>query len=132
MRKNEKLINRLYMFLDLFLIVICYSGSYYLRFFVLQKYSMFQLGENERYYPFFVYIKYLWAMIPAFLVSFSICGVYKQRARSSRQKEMFLLFTGGMLSILIYIAYLFWTKEIDISRGFLGIFFSSIKSNNFL
>ncbi len=125
MRKNEKLINRLYMFLDLFLIVICYSGSYYLRFFVLQKYSMFQLGENERYYPFFVYIKYLWAMIPAFLVSFSICGVYKQRARSSRQKEMFLLFTGGMLSILIYIAYLFWTKEIDISRGFLGIFFST-------
>lgn len=124
MKKNERIINRIYMFLDILLIIICYTVSYYLRFFVLQKYRIFQLGENERYYPFPIYIRFLVLLVPVFLVSFVVCGIYKQQTRSSRRKEFVHLFAGGILGSLIFMACLFWIKEFDLSRGFLGIFFS--------
>lgn len=123
-KKNDRLINRIYVFLDIPLVILCYVAAYYLRFNLLQRYSLFQLAEHEKYYPLYQYAKYLLGLVPSFLVSYSVCGLYRQRARSGKRWELFRLLCANILGILLFLAYLYFMREIDISRGFLGAFFA--------
>ncbi len=121
-KDNQKVFNRVYIFIDGFLVVLAYIFAYYLRFYILRDWKLFQLGPTEKFYPLAVYAKYLLLLVPAYLVLYSACNLYNPQRGRSRRFVLWNLVKANLLGLLIYSSTLFTTKDMDFSRKFSYVF----------
>lgn len=133
-KNNQKLLNQIQLFVDMLIVVFSYIISYYLRFDILQNFPLFKIEEETRYYTFPEYAKFLLILVPIYLISYVICGMYKPRRKNRRLKELEvqLLLIANAFGLLLFMVALFMVKIIDFSRGFLFTFFAINISIDFI
>lgn len=121
-KSHQKTLNRIHVALDLMVVVISYVLAYQLRFHWLSFMEYFREAEGT-YLPFSVYMSYLWAILPGYLVIFLTNGVYRSQRSSSRFLQILEIVKINIMGLVYILAVLFLVKEIDISRWFLVMFF---------
>lgn len=121
-KDNQKLLNRIHFIIDAILTLAAYLLAYYLRFNVLKRFALFNIDISEGYYSLAGYAQYLVFIVPAYLIFYTICGLYKPKRLAGRRRELFDLIKANLLGIITFGFLLYTIKEIDISRWFFGVF----------
>lgn len=116
-KDNQKSLNRLHIVIDAVLIVAAFVLAYQVRFHVLTRFSPFALSENERYYSLIKYAQNLYYLVPAYLVIYANCGLYKPRRGGGGRLQYWNLFKANILGLLVFATVLYAIRENDISRG---------------
>ncbi|MCR5153643.1 MAG: undecaprenyl-phosphate glucose phosphotransferase, partial [Lachnospiraceae bacterium] len=113
-RKHQNTFNTAHVFIDLLLAAGSYAVSYPVRF------ALF--ATQGRYLPFNDYMRYLWFIIPGYLVIFTAMGLYAPHRTRAFFKELWEIIKANAAGAVYILAMLYIVKEIDISRRFLFIF----------
>lgn len=121
-KSHQKTLNRIYVAIDLILVVAAYALSYGLRFLWLGWIPLFRETPGK-YLSFGVYMSYLWLILPGYLIILLTNGVYRPQRSSSRFLEILRIVRINIIGIFYIMALLFLIKEINISRLFLIVFF---------
>lgn len=116
-KDNQKSLNRLHIVIDAVLIVVAFVLAYEVRFHVLTRFPLFALSENERYYSLVKYAQNLYYLVPAYLVIYANCGLYKPRRGGGGRLQYWNLFRANILGLLVFATVLYAIRENDISRG---------------
>lgn len=116
-KDNQKLLNRLHVVIDGFVIVFSYVAAWYLRF----KSGIFELA------PWFLtlreYMKALVIIVPAYLVLYFIFQLYTPKRVQGRRLEAWHIVQANTIGLMAFILVLYLTKQSDFSRTMLFIFF---------
>lgn len=121
LNSSQKKLSTISFLVDSLLIIAAYVASYYLRFSVLSKFRFFGDMTGVAYYPLKNYAKYLFFIVPGYLVIYSKCGLYA--AKRNRKLEYWDVVEANGIGLLFFAALLVLIKEIYISRLFMGCFF---------
>ena len=121
-KNHQKTLNRIYVTIDLILVVVAYALSYGFRFLWLRWIPIFD-KQPGTYLEFGVYMSYLWFILPGYLIILLTNGVYRPQRSSGRFLEIMRIVRINIVGIFYIMALLFLVKEIDISRVFLVLFF---------
>jgi len=121
-KSHQKTLNRIYVTVDLILVVAAYALAYGLRFLWLGWIPLFRETPGK-YLPFEVYMSYLWLILPGYLIILLTNGVYRPQRSSSRFLEILRIVRINIIGIFYIMALLFLIKEMNISRLFLVVFF---------
>lgn len=123
-KDNQKMFNRIHILLDACIIVVAYLLTYYLRFISpLSHLFFFRLGPNERYYPLIVYADKLRFLVPLYLFVYYFSRLYTPKRSKRKLSEIFNITLANIFGIAFFFSYLYLTREMDISRKFLVVFF---------
>ena len=114
-KDNQKAFNRLHILADGFFIVIAYLAAYMLRFHWLDL-------EKAGNYTLETYGRFLLVLTPVYLLIYWLCGTYAPKRGRGMQWELWLVLKANIISGVGFIVLLFLFK-MDISRGFLAIFY---------
>jgi Undecaprenyl-phosphate glucose phosphotransferase len=110
--------------MDACIIIIAYLLTYYLRFYILLKYiPFFRLSENEYFYPIQVYARSIILIVPLYLFIYYFTRLYTPKRSRHRITEAFNIILANTFGIALLISFLYITKEFNISRKFLGLFY---------
>lgn len=124
LKENYKLLQGVYILMDVCIIIIAYFLSYYLRFqSVITKLSFFRIGTNEKYYPLISYIRQLVVVIPLYLVINYLFRLYKSKSETRAWLEVIQSLFTNLVGVAFLLMFLYFTKVFDISRIFLMLFF---------
>ena len=123
-KSHQKTLNKIYVAIDLILVVAAYALSYGLRFLWLNWIPLFAERPGT-YLEFGVYMSYLWLILPGYLIILLANGVYRPQRSSSRFLESLRIVRINIIGIFYIMALLFLIKEINISRLFLVVFFAA-------
>ena len=107
---------------DALIIVISYFAAYSLRFGALSNIGFLGVDDNVNFYPLSGYAKYLVVFVPGYLYIFSKCGLYGARRR--KRIIFWNIIKANFIGVAFISVVLFFIKDMDISRYFLGIFFT--------
>ncbi len=121
-KNHQKTLNRIYVTIDLILVVAAYALAYGLRFLWLGFIPLFY-EKPGTYLEFRVYLSYLWLILPGYLVILLTNGGYRPQRSSSRFLEIMRIVRINVVGMFYIMALLFLIKEINISRLFLVVFF---------
>lgn len=121
-KDNQKVFNRIHIFIDGIFVALAYISAYYLRFNILSKWSLFKIEPEEKYYRLEVYAKYLMILIPAYLVLYSAFNLYKPQRSRSRRILVWNLAQANALGLMVFSFTLYITKELNVSRWFFAVF----------
>lgn len=122
-KDNQKIFNRIHVFIDGLLVVLSYIAAYYIRFYVLSNRGLFHVEQSAGFYPLGVYAKYLLVLVPLYLFLYSLCNLYKPHRSHSRRLVGWSLLQANILGIMGLTLLLYLTKEINVSRKFIFVFF---------
>lgn len=117
-RDNQRVLNRIHVWLDALVVAIAYVLAWYLKFRVF-------VSEADRYVGVLsteTYFRALYFIIPVYLVLYYWSGLYMSKRYSSGGREIFNILKANTIGIVLFIAFLYITKEKDISRSMLAIF----------
>ncbi len=125
-KDNQKLLNLLHMIIDLAILVASYMAAYYLRYddtvsFLIQKgYISFPSGyvQSPAYYA-----RMLIFLIPCFIFIYSSCDLYNPKRAKGIRSEFFSLLKANIFGIVYTAAVLYFMKQTNYARLFMGIFF---------
>lgn len=106
---------------DAILIAVSYLVAYSLRFGALSNIGVLELGGNVEYYSLSEYAKYLYVFIPGYLIIYSYCKLYGVTRR--RTIELWNIVKANLVGLLFIAFVLFFVKDMNISRGFIAVFF---------
>jgi Undecaprenyl-phosphate glucose phosphotransferase len=126
-KDNQKMFNRVHVLMDACIIVIAYLLTYYLRFeSPLTTLSYFRILKVEAgtYYPLAVYAQRLIFLVPLYLFVYYFSHLYTPKRGKRRWTEIFNLILANTFGIAFFFSVLYITKEFNISRIFLGLFYS--------
>lgn len=121
-KDNQKLFNRLHVILDAAIIIISFALAYELRFKRLTGLNFFML-ESKYYLSFNTMARELLYLVPCYLIIYYFCNLYTPKRGRSRRLELWNLTRANAIGILFFMFILFLTKQTDISRKFIGVFF---------
>lgn len=107
--------------LDAILIIVSYLVAYSLRFGALSNIGVLEIERNVEYYSLSEYAKYLFIFVPAYLFIYSYCDLYGATRR--RRIELWNIFKANCIGLLFIAFVFFFTKDMNISRGFIAVFF---------
>ena len=116
-KDNQKLLNRLHVLLDAFIIVIAYIAAWYFRF----KSGFFAL--SSWYISLGQYMKYLVLIVPVYLALYYLFQLYTPKRVQGRRLETWHIFQANTIGLLTFILYLYLAKLTDYSRKMLFVFF---------
>jgi Undecaprenyl-phosphate glucose phosphotransferase len=111
------------MLLDALILIVSYLVAYSLRFGALSNIGLLELGRDVEYYPLSEYAKYLVIFVPGYLYIYYKCNFYEVSRR--KRIEFWRLIEANLLGIAFITVVLYFSKDMNISRGFIGIFFFS-------
>lgn len=120
-KDNQKTFNRFHVLLDGFIIILAYATAYYLRFFGLTFLDFFRTGGY--YFPLLYISKELVYLVPSYLIIYYFFNLYSPKRGRSRKYELWNITRANILGILLFMFILFFTKQYDFSRKFIGVFF---------
>lgn len=121
-KSHQKTFNRIHVALDMVMVLVSYVLAYQFRFHWLSFIGYFKETQGS-YLPFSVYMSYLWAILPGYLVIFLTNGTYRSQRSTSRFLQILQIVKINTMGLVYILAVLFLVKEIDISRWFLIMFF---------
>ncbi len=121
-KNHQKTLNRIYVAVDLILVVAAYALAYGFRFLWLGWIPLFYERPGT-YLEFRVYMSYLWFILPGYFIVLLANGVYRPQRSSSRFLESIRIVRINIVGMFYIMALLFLIKEINISRWFLFWFF---------
>lgn len=121
-KNHQKTLNRVYVTIDLLLVIVAYALSYGFRFLWLGWIPLFKETPGT-YLEFEVYMSYLGFILPGYLIILLTSGVYRPQRSSGRFLEIMRIVRVNIVGMFYIMALLFVVKEINISRLFLAVFF---------
>jgi Undecaprenyl-phosphate glucose phosphotransferase len=122
---NQKMFNSVHVLMDACIIVITYLLTYYLRFYSpLTKLFPFLQAEPKNFYSLGGYAQRLILLVPLYLFIYYFAHLYTPKRGKRRWIEIFNIIVANTFGIAFFSSFLYITKEKDISRYFLGFFFS--------
>lgn len=121
-KNHQKTLNRIHVLIDLVMVVAAYALAYGFRFLWLGWIPFFYENPGT-YLEFSVYMSYLWAILPGYLIILLTNGVYRPQRSSTRFLEIMRIVKINSMGMIYVMALLFLVKEINISRWFLVLFF---------
>ncbi|MBQ8798735.1 MAG: undecaprenyl-phosphate glucose phosphotransferase [Lachnospiraceae bacterium] len=116
-KDNQTAFNRLHIVADGFFVLLSYGLAYLLRFVWLNI-------EKAGNYTVEAYARFLFAVLPVYLVIYWFCGLYAPKRGRGMQWELWLVLKANIISGAGFIVLLFLFK-MDISRAFLAIFYGT-------
>lgn len=114
-KDNQKTFNQLHIVADGLFVLLSYFAAYMLRFVWL---DMEKAGD----YTIESYARFLLVVLPVYLLIYWFCGLYAPKRGRGMQWELWLILKANVISGAAFIVLLFLFK-MDISRGFLAIFY---------
>ncbi len=119
--KKQNPVGSIRFFFDILIIIIAYIAAYCLRFGALSNIGFLELDNSVAFYPLKDYAKYLIVFVPGYIFIFSKCGLYGAKRR--KRVEILNIIKANLIGVAFISVVLFFIKEMDISRYFIGIFF---------
>ena len=124
-KDNQKMFNRVHVLMDAGIIIIAYLLTYYIRFdSPLAKSLTFLKVEPGTYYPLIDYAQRLIIVLPLYLFVYYFSRLYTPKRGKRKWFEIFNIILANTFGIAFFFSFLYLTKEFNISRKFLGIFFA--------
>ncbi len=114
-RDNQRLINRLTLIIDGFVIVISYLFSYFLKF----ESGLLLYDEGL---PMQTYMVALYFLVPGYLILYSKLDLYSTRRASGRKRELLNVIKANTIGALIFMVILYVINQPDFSRQMIFIF----------
>ena len=121
-KDNQKTLNQFHIIIDGILIILAYISAYYLRFKVLSAIPLFKLDDGEQFYKLPYLVRYLYILVPGYLIIYSISNMYKPQRSHSKRIMVWNLVKANILGFLLFTTVLFFAKDMDVSRKFSVIF----------
>lgn len=118
-RKKERLIVRMHLFLDMIITIASFLSAYYLRKFVLPSGGIAGLNITPNYYIVLLLIIIIWIIVFAL---FNVYAGFSEKSYLEIVKDIIKTTSVGMI-VVISVLFLFNMKEV--SRLLLGIFYST-------
>lgn len=127
-KDNQQVLNRFHIFMDALLIFVAFTISYYIRFYSpltnLELFSLYDaFGKRIYFFTLAHYIKILVYIIPGYLVIYYIFNLYTPKRIKNRLSELWSIIKSNSVGIIYFTFILYFTRESNLSRGFLLIFF---------
>lgn len=116
-KENQKLLNRLQIVLDAIVIMGAYILSWYVRF----RSGIFPL--DEWYLSLNDYMKLLIYIVPGYLILYYVFHMYVPKRVLGRRLEAWRVIQANVIGLMALILLLYLTKQQDISRRMLFVFF---------
>lgn len=113
-RENQKYFFGLHAFLDFFIIYISFCITFYFRFYILQ--------DGDSSFTFKQSLILISFTVPIFLLFYSWFDLYTSKRTKSFSNECMTIIGCNILTLLIFIVFLYFIKEMNFSRKFLGFF----------
>lgn len=114
-RDNQRLINRLTLVIDGFVIVASYLFAYFLKF----ESGLLLYDEGL---PMQTYMTALYFLVPGYLILYSKLDLYNTRRASGRKRELLNVIKANTLGALIFMMTLYLINQPDFSRQMIFIF----------
>ena len=121
-KDNQRMLNRVQVLLDTFIIIIAYLITYYLRFFSPLTQIPFFSAEVGTFYPLAEYARYLLLIVPLYLIIYSYMKLYTPRRNKKRWSEFFSITFSNIIGAVFYLALIYMLGEKHISRTFMVLF----------
>lgn len=115
-KENQRAFNILKILIDGILVGLSLRLAYYLRFI----YEI--IPYNTPHLPLIDYMKPLLYIIPLYLLSGFIFGLYQARRSKSVFGELIVIIKASLLCIVIFISVLYITKNVHYSRHVIALF----------
>ena len=115
-KENQKLLNQIQVVLDGIVIILAYALSWYIRF----RSGIFEL--DEWYLSLQEYMKWLWGIVPGFLMLYYIFKLYVPKRVLGRRLEAWRILQANIIGVMALIVVLYVIKQPNISRTMLFVF----------
>lgn len=116
-KENQKMLNKIQMFLDALMIVTSYVLAWYMRF----RSGFFVL--DAWYLTLEEYMKHLLYIVPGYLFLYYFFHLYEPRRVMERRLEVWRICQANLIGLMSVILWLYVSKQHDISRRMLFVFF---------
>lgn len=116
-KDNQKLLNRLHVIIDAFVIVFSYIVAWHLRF----KSGIFEL--DTWFLSLEEYARILLIVVPGYLILYYILQLYTAKRVQGRRVEAWHVIQANVLGLMAVILVLYLTKQSDFSRTMIFLFF---------
>ncbi len=116
-KDNQKLLNRLHVIIDAFVIVFSYIVAWHLRF----KSGIFEL--DTWFLSLEEYARILLIVVPGYLILYYIFQLYTAKRVQGRRVEAWHVIQANVLGLMAVILVLYLTKQSDFSRTMIFLFF---------
>lgn len=114
-KDNQKLLNKIHLLLDAFVIVIAYALSWFIRFEVGDA----EGGALSRE----AYFLALFVLVPGYLLLYSAFGLYTPKRTTRTRVEILTVIKANTVGLFGYLAALYLMHQEDYSRGMMLIFY---------
>ena len=113
-RENQKYLNTLQVFLDIFVIYFSFICTFYIRFFLIKDGgSCFTLSQS---------LVIITLLLPVYLFLYNWFDLYSSRRIKAFASEIWCIIGTNILAILILVSVLYLVKEMNFARSVLGLF----------
>jgi Undecaprenyl-phosphate glucose phosphotransferase len=118
-KENQKVLNRMHVVIDGIVVYCAFAISYFLRFGPMEPW----FGQRGYHKLFWQYQSMILFLVPMYLILYSLCHLYQPKRYQARHVEYFNIVRANMVGLGLMLAYIFFTKTMDIPRTLLAIFF---------
>ncbi|MBE5927910.1 MAG: undecaprenyl-phosphate glucose phosphotransferase [Lachnospiraceae bacterium] len=125
-KENQRLLNLFHLVIDALIIVFSFCFAYHLRFDIKDSFLIRFDIINEpigRYLSLAEYMPMLIYLIPFYIISYYIFGLYNPKRTMGRRMEIWALVKANAIGILYCTTLLYFFKATYYARLFLAIFF---------
>ncbi len=131
-KENQKLLNLFHVIVDAIIIIVSFILAYKLRFDdtwsplirygrPLTRYGII-LSPRGYIKPLSDYITMLVFLVPSYLIIYQFCDLYNPKRTNGKRAELFSLVKANFFGIIYCMAILYFIKQTNYARLFLGIF----------
>ena len=114
-KDNQRLINRLTLVIDAFVIAASYLFAYFLKF--ESGMLLYEEGLSAQ-----TYMTALYFLVPGYLILYSKLDLYNTRRASGRKRELINVIKANTLGAIIFMVTLYLINQPDFSRQMIFIF----------
>jgi Undecaprenyl-phosphate glucose phosphotransferase len=123
-KDNQKMFNRVHVLMDACIIIVSYLLTYYLRFDSPLTNLAILKAEKGTFYPLGIYAMRLLFLVPTYLLIYYFTKLYTPKRVKGKWTEFYHIIWANTIGIAFFFSFLYLTYESDISRGYLGIFYT--------
>lgn len=117
-KDNQRVLNQIHVLLDAAVVATSYMAAWYIKFQVFEQ-DINSVGALSKE----TYFKALFFIVPVYLLLYYWSGLYLSKRYSSSQREIFNLIKANTLGIGLFVAGLYFIKEMNISRSMMLMFY---------
>ncbi len=115
-KDNQKYFNRLHVLIDVLIVIFSYVAAWFLQIKIFTDPGAGTLPDE-------LYLMVLLPLVPGMLFLYSAFNLYSPKRVQGRRLEYGNVIKANLLGCLIFLAAAMLAKQVDFSRGLIGIFF---------